>query len=70
MPVLFTLKYRNADGKILYGIGPKELYFPEIHSLDCITNEEMFDALEEKLEEYDWSGLDEVDVEWYASAVH
>ena len=64
MPILLKMVYSDLNGNVLKGIGPAELYLPKIHSPEKITFKIITDVLEQELEEYEWSGLDVVRLDW------
>ena len=64
MPLLLRMIYKDLDGNVLKGVGPEELYLPKVHSPLDITFGEVTNVLENELEEYVWSGLDAVEIDW------
>ena len=64
MPLLLKMIYRDLEGNILKGVGPEELYLTKVHSPDLITFEAVSEILESELEEYNWSGLDAISLDW------
>ena len=66
MPILLKLTYRDINGKVLNEVGPEELYLPKLNSLAGVNSKVVLDLLEEELEEYNWSRLEDVKVEWVA----
>ena len=64
MPLLLKMIYKDLNGNILKDVGPENLYLPEVHSLEKITFRAVTDILEDELEEYNWSGLDVISLDW------
>ena len=69
MPILLKMTYKDTRGKVLNEIGPKELYLPKVNSLNKVNSKVVFDALEDRLEDYNWTGHDDIRVEWEAFPV-
>ncbi len=64
MPILLKMIYTDLRGNVLKNIGPEELYLPCVHSSDKITFKTVADILEDELEEYNWSGVEAVNLHW------
>ena len=64
MPLLLKMIYKDLSGNVLNDVGPEELYIPDVHSPEEITFKTIADILEHELEDYAWSGLDVVSLDW------
>ena len=64
MPLLLRMIYKDLEGNILKNVGPEELYIPDVHSSDKLTFNNIANILECELEEYAWSELDAISLDW------